>query len=118
MITSFFPGHLRLRSPALKDTVVTDKVFAILQQFPAIKRIEHNQTAGSILLEYNTAQVPAESLQPLLPVLKKLEKAASAYSEKTKPAILTVLDELESCFTHLQINNPDACVGLLNPPHE
>ena len=102
MITSFFPGHLRLRSPALKDAAIAERLVSILQRFPATKHVDSNAVTGSIVLEYNAAQVPIEKLQPLLPVFEKLEKTASNYSEKTKPTILTLVDELEEHLKKLQ----------------
>lgn len=95
MITGFFPGRIRLRAPIFKDTAVTARALSILKRSPAVKDVEHNPSTGSILLKYHPAKVPLAQLRPLLPFFKKLEKEASAYSEKNKSVILSMLDELE-----------------------
>ena len=98
MITGFFPGRIRLRAPIFKDEDIAKRALSILQH-PAlssiIKNIEHNLVTGSVLLKYHPTKVPITKLRPLLPVFQKLEKEAKNYSEKNKPVILAMLDELE-----------------------
>lgn len=98
MITGFFPGRIRLRGTVFKDTVITERALSILRLpplVPLIKDIEHNPVTGSVLITYHPTKVPIAKLTPLLPFVKKLEKAAAAYSEKNKAIILAMLGELE-----------------------
>lgn len=99
MITSFFPGRVRLRAPVFKDAELTNTAISILKQFPAVKKIEYNPVTGSILLLYNPLKVPIEKIKPLIPVLKKLQHEADSYYEEKKPLILLLLKELEKEIT-------------------
>lgn len=98
MITSFFPGHIRLRSPIFKDKDITERALLMLKApslSSILKKIEHNPLAGSVLVTYHPNKLPIAHLTPLLPFFKKLEQEVSIYSEKNKPLILSMLDELE-----------------------
>ncbi|MEL3907233.1 MAG: hypothetical protein P1P65_09475 [Treponema sp.] len=94
MITSFFPGRVRLRAEVFKHDEITNRAIVLLKQSPAVKNIEYNPVTGSILLEYDPDMVPMEKLKSILPFLKKLHKEAMSYSEKKKPSIMAMLDEL------------------------
>ena len=47
MITSFFPGRIRLRAPVFKDKILVEKAIQILKKFPALKNLEHNPLTGN-----------------------------------------------------------------------
>ena len=64
MITSFFPGRIRLRAPVFKDLNLVAKARSILAKSDAIKKIEHNPVTGSVLIEYYPSKVPMEKLLP------------------------------------------------------
>ncbi|MCR5288373.1 MAG: hypothetical protein K6E51_00110 [Treponema sp.] len=96
MITSFFPGRIRLRAPIFKDIEITNAAREILETSPAITNVQHNPTTGSVLLEYEEDKIPFEKLTPLVPFLEKLRTKAMFYNEKKRPEILTMLDELRS----------------------
>ncbi|MEL3913021.1 HMA2 domain-containing protein [Treponema pedis] len=95
MITSFFPGRIRLRAAVFKDEEITAAAVSILKKFPALKNIEHNPLTGSILLEYNHSKVDINQLKPLLPILEKLKDEANIYSEDKKVKILSILKDLD-----------------------
>ena len=98
MITGFFPGRIRLRASVFKDNAITERALSILKG-PAlssiIKDIEDNTVTGRVLLKYHPTKVPIAKLRPLFPLFQKLEKEAQISSEKHKPVILAMLDELE-----------------------
>ena len=106
MITGFFPGRIRLRAPVFKDADITQRAVGILQH-PAlssiVKNIEHNPVTGSVLIQYHPTKVPLAKLRPLFPFFQKLEKEAEIYSEKNKPVILAMLDELEGYIKNWEI---------------
>lgn len=98
MITSFFPGHIRLRDPIFKDKDITERALLILKApslSSILKKIEHNPLVGSVLVTYYPSKLPIAHLTPLLPFFKKLQQEVSMYSKKNKPRILSMLDELE-----------------------
>lgn len=96
MITSFFPGRIRLRAEIFKDLEITNTAIAILKTSQAVRNVEYNNVTGSILLEYVPSKVPLEKLKPLLPFLQKLEREAKHYSAEAKPRILLMLNELKT----------------------
>lgn len=98
MITSFFPGRIRLRADIFKDTEIVDIAVSIFQKFPAVKKIEHKPVTGSILVTYDPLEVPVEKLNLILPYLEKLRKEAESYSVEKKQSIISVLKELEVLF--------------------
>ncbi|MGP1445069.1 HMA2 domain-containing protein [Treponema sp.] len=102
MITGFFPGRIRLRSPIFKNQAIAGRAISILTQFPPVTFTEHTPSTGSILVKYDVAQLPTENLQRLLPFFKKLEKAADTYSGNDNQPILDILDEFESCLKNLE----------------
>ena len=82
MITGFFPGRIRLRSPVFKNQAIADRAFSLFTDFPPVTHAEHNTTTGSILIE-------------------KFEEAADAYSENNSQPLLNMLDELEAYLKNL-----------------
>ena len=65
MITSFFPGRVRLRAPIFKEEDLVAQARDILQKSAAVKKIEHNPVTGSVLIEYEPSKVPMEKLLPM-----------------------------------------------------
>lgn len=98
LITSFFPGRVRLRAPIFKDEELCAKAREILSKSDAIKNIEHNPLTGSILLEYDIKKVPMEKLVPMQDFFMKLGKEAERYdgTEAGHKKIMAMLEELES----------------------
>lgn len=98
LITSFFPGRVRLRAQIFKNEELCAKAREILLKSEAVKNIEHNPVTGSILLEYDIKKVPMEKLVPMQDFFIKLGKEAERYdgSELGYKKILVMLNELES----------------------
>lgn len=96
MITSFFPGRVRLRAAVFKDQKIVEAAKDILQSSPAVKSVVHNPVTGSVLLEYDVDKVPMDKLTPLAPFFLKLQREAICYSAKKQESILKMLDELKS----------------------
>ena len=98
MITSFFPGRVRLRAEILKDVQVTEKALEILRGSDAVKHVENNYRIGSVLLEYFPEKVPMEKLSSMQDILKDLQKLATRYSAEKRPEVLQKLEEFKSVF--------------------
>lgn len=99
MITSFFPGRIRLRAPVFKDKILVEKAIQILKKFPALKNLEHNPLTGSVLIEYSPAQVPMEKLLSMQDFFLRLSKEAQHFDGKNRDKILAMLEELENDFS-------------------
>lgn len=54
LVSSFFPGRVRLCAPIFKDDEICEKTLVILQASDAVKRGGRNPVAESILLLYDT----------------------------------------------------------------
>ncbi len=98
LVTSFFPGRVRLRAPIFKDEELCAKARTILSKSDAVKNIEHNPVTGSILLEYDIKKVPMEKLLPMQDFFMKLGKEAEHYDGTAAghKKIVAMLDELEA----------------------
>ena len=96
MITSFFPGRVRLRAPIFKETDMVEKAQAILQKSDAVTHVEHNPITGSVLIEYNPAKVPMEKLVSMQDFFLRLVKEAERFDGTNREQILSMLDELKN----------------------
>ncbi len=96
MITSFFPGRVRLRAPVFKESDLVEKAMSILKKSDAITHIENNPLTGSVLIEYNPSKVPMEKLVSMQDFFMKLAKEAEHFDGTNREKILSMLDELES----------------------
>ncbi|MGP1594156.1 MAG: HMA2 domain-containing protein [Treponema sp.] len=98
MISSFFPGRVRLRAPIFKDTDIVqaakDIITSAAEVKNAVKTIDCNLTTGSVLICYDPFKLPMERLQPLIPFLQKLHDEAKHYTPSKKTHILALLEEL------------------------
>lgn len=52
IVTSFFPGRIRLRANIFKDSEIYEKALSILksEDNDSIINIQHNQITGSVLI--------------------------------------------------------------------
>lgn len=62
MITSFIDGRVRLRAPALKDPVQVAQIQTLLGDYAGVARVQSNLRTGSLLIEYDPAQISREML--------------------------------------------------------
>ena len=103
MVTSFFPGRIRLREAVFKDSVIVQECTKILKCSDAVKNISSNCNTGSILLEYDPEKVPVDKLKPLVPFFTELEKLARNYDSSKRTVIMSKLRELESITGSWQV---------------
>lgn len=95
LISSFFPGRVRLRAPVFKDDEICAKALSILQTSDAVKSVERNPVTGSILLMYDTKKVPMDKLVPMQKFFMSLAKEATHFDIRNRQKILDMLDELK-----------------------
>ena len=99
MITSFFPGRIRLRAPVFKDEVLVAKAEAVLKSVPqlkaALKNIQSNLVTGSVLIEYDSQKFLPENFSGLKDFLLRLEAEAKNYDGSRRADILALLEALE-----------------------
>ncbi|MDR3301150.1 MAG: ATPase P [Spirochaetaceae bacterium] len=62
MISSFFPGRIRLRFAELKNPVIAAEVLSRIKAIAGISNTELNPLTGSLLVEYDTKILPTEKL--------------------------------------------------------
>ena len=100
MITSFFPGRVRLRAAIFKESDLVEKALAILSKSDAVKNIETNPVTGSVLIEYNPAKVPMEKLLPMQDFFARLAAEAQRFDGKaeSREKISEMLSSLEGLF--------------------
>ena len=99
MITSFFPGRVRLRAEVFKEEDLVEKAKSILQKSDAIKTIECNLQTGSVLIEYYVNKVPMEKLTSMQDFFMQLANEAQHFNGKNKQKIISMLDEFEKQFS-------------------
>lgn len=99
MITSFFPGRIRLRAPVFKDQVLVAKAEAVLKSAPqlkaALKSVQSNLVTGSVLIEYDSQKVSAQDFSGLEGFLLRLEAEAKNYDGSRRAEILALLEAVE-----------------------
>ncbi len=100
MITSFFPGRVRLRAAIFKESDLVEKARMILQKCEAVKNIETNPVTGSVLIEYNPEKVPMEKLLPMQDFFASLAREAQHFdgSSESRQKISKMLSSLEGLF--------------------
>lgn len=103
IVTSFFPGRIRLRAPAFKDQHLYNHARYIIEKAfgevgmpeSAIKTMENNSVTGSVLIEYRPERIPVQKLAAFKDFFKKLGSEAEAYtpSEENRKRMITLLDQ-------------------------
>ena len=88
VVSSFFPGRIRLRSSLLQDDDICTALKTALEQQPAVHKVEYSTHTGSILIEYENDKLPLKKLNNLKAELDELKLLCDTYSEKKKPAVL------------------------------
>ena len=98
IVTSFFPGHIRLRCPILKDDDITEAVMNAVKELGFNGTFTHNSKTGSLLGEYDTKEITIERVEVLRPRLSgvmKLKPKVFAYCPKDKDFLLSEIDRLK-----------------------
>ena len=72
MDINYFPGRIRVRDAALRDDEIRTAALAVAKKLGDIQKLTYNERTASVLVEYDADSVPADKLNVLLPLAKKL----------------------------------------------
>lgn len=91
IVSSYFPGRIRLRAAILKDAAIVEALLKALEGNSAIKSTQWNPKTGSLLVEYDSNVIKPEKLAFLIPEVKHLQRKVLFYSEKNRAELLAEL---------------------------
>lgn len=97
IVTSYFPGHIRLRASILKDLDIASAAIKAIEDLGFIGTFSHNPKTGSILVEYDPKQITPEKLERLKPMLSgimALKRKVVLYNPKDKEFMLSEIERL------------------------
>ena len=92
----YFPGRLRFRDPILRDIEIRNAALEVVRIICPQAEITYKESTASILALYPADKVNPDSLQPLVPLLLRLEPKIRFYTPKKKNDILTGIAEIKS----------------------
>ena len=92
----YFPGRLRFRDPVLRDTDIRSAALEVVRLICPQAEITYKESTASILAIYPAEAVNPDILQPLVPLLLKLEPKIRFYTSKKKVDILAGIAEIKS----------------------
>ena len=96
IVTSFFPGRIRLRAPVFKDRELFEKARSIIENgTDAVNSIENNPLNGSVLITYSPEKLPLDKLAGLQDFFLKLGKKAEHYTPDDKEEVMKMLEDFE-----------------------
>ncbi len=93
---NYFPGRLRFRDPVLRDSDIRNAALEVVQLICPQAEITYKESTASILAVYPPEAVEPDSLEPLVPLLLKLEPKIRFYTPKKKNDILAGIAEIKS----------------------
>ena len=96
MTYNYFPGRLRFRDPILRDSDIRNAALEVVHIICPQAEITYKESTASILALYPADKVNPDSLQPLVPLLLRLEPKIRFYTPKKKNDILTGIAEIKS----------------------
>lgn len=104
MTYNYFPGRLRFRDPILRDQDIRNAALEVVQIICPQAEITYKESTASILALYPAGKVNPDSLQPLLPLLLRLEPKIRFYTPKKKADILAGIAEIKSQVEKMRKN--------------
>ena len=96
MTYNYFPGRLRFRDPILRDSDIRNAALEVVHIICPQAEITYKESTASILALYPADKVNPDSLQPLLPLLLRLEPKIRFYTPKKKEEILAGIAEIKA----------------------
>ena len=91
---NYFPGRIRFRDPVLRDGDIRNAALEVVRLICPQAEITYKESTASILAIYPQESVNPDSLQPLVPLLLKLEPKIRFYTPKKKNEILAGIEEI------------------------
>ena len=93
---NYFPGRLRFRDSILRDTEIRNAALEVVHLICPQAEISYKESTASILALYPADKVNPDSLQPLVPLLLRLEPKIRFYRPNKKSIILEGIAEIKS----------------------
>lgn len=62
-VSSFFPGHIRLRGEMIKDKDIFEAFEKAASSHKAVSKIERNERTGSLCIEYDAKALPLSKFE-------------------------------------------------------
>ena len=93
---NYFPGRLRFRDPILRDSEIRNAALEVVELICPQAEITYKESTASILALYPADKVNPDSLQPLVPLLLRLEPKIRFYTPNKKSIILEGIAEIKS----------------------
>ncbi|MCR5284279.1 MAG: hypothetical protein K6D95_01640 [Treponema sp.] len=93
---NYFPGRLRFRDPILRDSDIRNAALEVVRLICPQAEITYKESTASILAIYPEAAVNPDTLQPLVPLLLKLEPKIRFYRPKKKEEILAGIADIKA----------------------
>ncbi len=100
----YFPGRLRFRDPILRDSEIRNAALEVVQLICPQAEITYKESTASILAVYPEEAVNPVALQPLVPLLLKLEPKIRFYRPKKKSDILAGIAEIKTIVQKMRKN--------------
>ena len=72
IVTSFFPGRIRLRCTILRDPEIATAAIIAIESVGFAGTFTHNPKTGSILVEYDPTQITKDKIEKLKPMLSEV----------------------------------------------
>ena len=95
---NYFPGRLRFRDSVLRDTDIRSAALEVVRLICPQAEITYKESTASILAIYPAEAVNPDILQPLVPLLLKLEPKIRFYTPKKKVDILKGIKEIGDLY--------------------
>lgn len=87
-ISSFFPGHIRIRDRVLKDPDIAGAVQEFAKGQTYVTDLTINPVTGSALILYDPDAVPLDTFKHMVGELLELKRLCDFYAPKRKPKVL------------------------------
>ena len=98
---NFFPGRLRFRDPVLRDSDIRNAALEVVQLICPQAEITYKESTASILAIYSEDAVNPDTLQPLVPLLLKIEPKIRFYTPKKKDEVLAGIAEIKDAIKRI-----------------
>lgn len=98
IVTSYFPGRIRFRAPFLRDRDLRNALISAIGELGFSGKYTVNESTGSVLVEYDTAQITGdilETLRPMAAAVAPLRTKAEYYSSRDKDFLLSEIERLK-----------------------
>ena len=94
IVSSFFPGRIRLRDEVLEDEDIAAALKSAVEAHKSVKHVEYNTRTGSALIEYDPAELPIQKFKILKDEIYALQKLCDFYTEAKKTEVLKAIKSL------------------------